>query len=127
MIGTKAVAKQYRRLMKALDVQISDVKSMASENGSMEFASRFILRADNEVEDFCEEPRCLFVNNTNPLATFAFVIPSLAHSDSFVLIETIFLPTDTTTAPPSMAVRAQFEGSNEYALSFCLLRAERAN
>lgn len=96
MIGTKAVAKQYRRLMKALDVQISDVKSMASENGSMEFASRFILRADNEVEDFCEEPRCLFVNNTNPLATFAFVnpitqiIPYFMLSYSFCKVVALF-------------------------------------
>lgn len=44
VIGSPEVARQYRRLLKWMGVGISLEKSLASVNGSMEFASRFIYR-----------------------------------------------------------------------------------
>lgn len=44
VIGHRKVAKQYRRLLKWMKVEISEEKSRSSVNGSMEFASRFIYR-----------------------------------------------------------------------------------
>lgn len=44
VIGCPKVAKRYRRIMRTLGVQISPVKPLCSRSGSMEFASRFILR-----------------------------------------------------------------------------------
>ena len=43
VIGNIRVAKQYRKLVRRLGVEISEAKSLRSRNGSMEFASRFIL------------------------------------------------------------------------------------
>lgn len=44
MIGHTRVAKEYKRLLKLYGVDISLEKSLKSVNGSMEFASRFILK-----------------------------------------------------------------------------------
>lgn len=42
VIGSPKVAKQYKRLLKWMNVSISPLKSIESVNGSYEFASRFI-------------------------------------------------------------------------------------
>lgn len=44
VIGSSKVASQYRRLLKLIGVEISFEKSITSNNGSLEFASRFLYR-----------------------------------------------------------------------------------
>lgn len=44
VIGCPYVARQYRRLLTKIGVKISEQKSIASRNGSMEYASRFVYR-----------------------------------------------------------------------------------
>ncbi|WP_353804784.1 hypothetical protein, partial [Acinetobacter baumannii] len=43
-ITDKKVANQYSRLLDRLSVTISFAKSIVSENGTIEFAKRFLIR-----------------------------------------------------------------------------------